>query len=182
MRGISRRCARSLVIGGLLIALSGCFTLDLTLKPDGSGSLEYGYSAAPKVTEASEKTRFTSPEFTPESVTLTADKPAVVKGSFTDVTKVSNVEAFRFAVVTRVREGKSETLTISFINPDPRPKPDKGMTDPRITLHLPGKVLEARPSATATITGEQVVWAFPIADFYEHKKLDLVVKYQVPKG
>src|SRR5262245_38473283 len=163
MRAISRRCASALVVGGLFAALSGCFTLDVTVKEDGSGSLEYAYPPPLRATEASEKTRFTSPDFTPENVTLTAGKPAVLKGSFKDVTKVSNGEAFRFGTVTRVREGKSETLTINLINPDPRPTPEKTMTDPKVTLHLPGKILEARPTATATITEQQVVWSIPIA-------------------
>src|SRR5262245_61425538 len=110
MRAISRRCANALVVGGLFAVLSGCFTLDVTVKADGSGLLEYDYLEPPKATEASERARYTSPEFTPESVTLTAGKLAVVKGSFKDVTTVSNAEPFRFGVVTRVREGKSETL------------------------------------------------------------------------
>src|SRR5262245_10560971 len=158
MRAISRRCASALVLGGLFAAVNGCFMLDVTVKPDGSGSLEYDYLPPTKATEASERARYTSPEFTPESITLAAGKLAVVKGSFKDVAKVPNAEAFRFGSVTRVREGKSETLTIGLINPDPRPTPEKTMTDPKVTLHLPGNILEARPTATATVTEQQVVW------------------------
>lgn len=183
MRRVSTRWLWTVGLGTLLVTASGCFTLDLTLKADGSGSLEYGYPSPGKAsTEASEKARFSSTDFTAESVTLAPGKAATVKGTFKDVAKVGNSPVFKGNSASRVRDGNTETLTLVLNNPDSHPDPAPGMIDPKITLHLPGKVLEARPSATATITDQQVVWAMPIKDFYTNKKLELVVKYQIPES
>ena len=129
----------------------------------------------------------------PTAVTWTIAREGTVVtatiGGQTATGSVSSGEATTLSAATKSGFGNQgttgdviDTFTISLINPDPRPTPAKGMADPRLTLHLPGKVLEARPTATATVTEQQVVFAIPIADFYEHKRLDLVVKYQVPKG
>lgn len=62
--------------------LTGCFTADATLDPDGAGTIELTYPLAPNAQVEKEKERFGSPHVTVVSYVPKADHTATVTVKF----------------------------------------------------------------------------------------------------
>jgi len=156
--------------------LSGCFTVDATLDPDGAGTIELTYPLLPNAKVEKEKERFSSPHVTLVSYVAKADHTAVVSVKFDDVTKLSTAEGFKQVGVTRSRDGDTERLRILVINPNVNPvAKDEGKDGPRITLRLPGKVLEA--NRKAEVAGDRVTWRMPLVEYLRTSALELTVSW-----
>jgi hypothetical protein len=168
---------RSAALLLLASALVGCFTVDATLRADGSGTIELGYiPTIPETTADTETTRFTSPHVTVLSVTP-RDPGALLKATFDDATKLSTAEGFKNVTVRRRAKKGREQLTIIIRNPKPRPFKDEGQTWPRVTLTLPGHVLKA--SRNSRRLDRQVVWNVPLTEYAENPTTTLWVRYRV---
>jgi len=175
------RWALPAVLSSSLATLSACVTIDGTLKPDGSGTLEMAYQALPNSNEAIEKQRFTAPRVTIESLKVRDDGAAIVKLGFDDPTRLSALEMFRSVRIARRREGEEELLTITWTNPTPTELKEEGKPGPKISIAFPGKVLEA--SRNSTIAGNSVTWSFPRVAFMKEKSVELTARYLVsPSG
>jgi hypothetical protein len=161
---------------GALAALTGCITTDGTLKADGSGTLEVSYKQPPNSNESVEKKRFASADVTLDSFAI-KEGMVVAKLSFADPAKLSSMPLFRDAKIARQREGKEERLTITMTNVKPQDAKDQGKPGPRISITLPGKVIEA--SRNATIAGNKVTWSIPLVEYFRSKTIELMARYEV---
>ena len=169
------------------LLLSGCITVDSTLKADGSGSMTMTYQAPKGATESSEKARFTSDAVTVESVTLTADhKTGTVKLKWTDVAKVSTAKGLSAVTATRTKADGTETLTIKIANasklpPEKRAAVTAMKLEPmKITMALPGKAVHT--DTYGVTKDDTVTWTIPAADFALADSVQLTVKYELPKS
>lgn len=169
-------CNASLLTS-VVVCLAGC-VVDATLKADGSGKLELAYPIQPNTTEALEKRRFTSDHVTVESLKFNADQSAVVKVSFDDATKLSTVEGLKTVNVARTREGAEEHLTVKVTNLAHGVVKDEGKPGVKITLTLPGKVLEA--NRNATIAEDRVTWDFSFAEWVRDPVVEMTARYAAP--
>jgi len=174
------RRGRGLAWGALLVLssgyLSGCFTADATLEPDGKGTIELTYPLLPNAQVEKEKERFGSPHVTLVSYVPKADHTATVTVRFDDATKLSTAEGFKQVDVTRSRDGDTERLRILVTNPNVNPvAKDEGRDGPRVTLRLPGKVLEA--NRKPEIAGDRVTWRMPLVEYLRAPDLELTVSW-----
>ena len=103
------------------------------------------------------------------------------------MTKLASAEAFRNVDVTRARDGGAEWLRLVVRNPydaslrealakGAREKPE--IEGPRVTLALPGAVLEA--NRNAQVDGTQVTWRVPLVDYAQADQLEFTVRYALP--
>ena len=163
----------------LLVALapylSGCLTVESTLKQDGSGSIEMTYPLPPGATPTTEKKRFSSSNVTVESVTPVRANQVQLKATFDDATKLSTAKGFKDVKVTRTREGNEETLLIAITKPTPMKLKDSGQSAAVFKITLPGKVLEA--NRDATVSGNMVTWQIAFAKYAGEPETDLKVRY-----
>jgi hypothetical protein len=159
----------------LAVVLAGCFTVDATLRPDGSGTIELGYVPAQQATVGTETARFTSPHVKVQSVTPRTPG-ALVKATFDDVTKLSTAEGFAMVSVRRQEKRGRERLTVVIHNPRHQPFKDEGQTWPRVALTLPGRVLAA--NRNAEISGNRVVWSLPLTEYVEQPSMTVWVRYR----
>ena len=159
------------------LCLAGCFTADITVGPDGGGTIEYMYLFLPTADIEKEKARFTSPHVTLVSYTpKPSDHTAVVVAKFDDVTKLNTAEGFKYADLSRSRDGDTERMRIVLRNPNPDPSArDEHKDGPRIALTLPGKVIEA--NRNAEVAGDRVTWRIPVIDFQRTSSLELTVSW-----
>lgn len=171
-----RAVLRAGALAWLAVALAGCFTVDATLRPDGSGTIELGYVLpAQQATVDSETARFTSPHV--KVVSVTPRTPgALVKATFDDVTKLSTAEGFAMVTVRRREKKDRERLTIVIHNPRHQPFKDEGQTPPRVALTLPGRVLAA--NRDGVISGNRVVWTLPLKEYVEQPSMTIWVRYR----
>lgn len=166
---------RSGALPWLAVVLAGCFTVDATLRPDGSGTIELGYVPGQQATVDSETARFTSPHV--KVVSVTPRTPgAQVKATFDDVTKLSTAEGFAMVTVRRREKKGRERLTIVIHNPRHQPFKDEGQTPPRVALTLPGRVLAA--NRDGLISGNRVVWTLPLKEYVEQPSMTIWVRYR----
>ena len=175
MRSI-RSPRRPFVIGLLFCALSGCYTLDASLDRDGSGSLTLDYIPPLHATIDSETARYSSPHITVQSVSPRRGG-ATLKATFDDVTQLSGAEAFKDLTVVRDRKRGQERLRIRMRNPAPKQIRENAADDPRVTLTLPGRVLQA--NASARIEGNRVSWRLPLNEWARSPVTELKVRYRV---
>jgi len=172
------RFTRQMLLTASLVALSACVTVEGTLKADGSGTLQITYPVMPTTTERLERRRLTSPQVTLDSLTIGQDGTATAKVSFDDPQKLKTVDMFRSVGIERHREGTEETLTITLTNVINKEMKEEGKPGPKLTFHLPGKVLEA--NRNATVDGDTATWSFKLAEYVNQKTVDLKARYQVP--
>lgn len=170
------RPALALLVGALMM-LAGCITLDGTLKADGSGTLNVSYKLPSNSNEMVEKRRFTSSDVKIESFGV---KEGMIEGklSFTDPVKLSSLQMFRNAKITRQRDGKEERLTITITNEHPKESKDDGKPGPRIGITFPGKVVEA--NRKATVDGNRATWNVTLVDYFKEKTIELTARYEIP--
>jgi len=156
--------------------LAGCFTADATLEPDGAGTIELTYPLMPNAQIEKEKARFSSPHVTLVSYTPKPDHTATVSVKFDDATKLSTADGFKQVDVTRSREGDAERLRLLVRNPNVNPvAKDEGKDGPRVTLRLPGKVLEA--NRKGELAGDRVTWHVPLVEYLRTPALELTVSW-----
>ena len=158
----------------LLACLAGCFTVDGTLKPDGSGTLELTYQVPANATEAGERQRFVSPHVTLDSLTIKGGS-AVAKLHVDDVSRLQTAEMFHTVTVSRAHQDDDMRLTITIKNPNPREIKDEGKPGPKIIIRLPGKVREANHQAQ--VADDRVTWSFSLAEYMKSPSVDLTVRY-----
>jgi hypothetical protein len=165
--------------------LGGCLTADVTLKADGSGTVEARFDPVLPTTAAQERSLFQGPGVRVETVEVGDEQIGVtgtakpewvrVRVAFKDVTKLSTVRRFeRFKVtLTDADEGRKR-LTASVVSQTH----GKGFQhkDPVvIRVHLPGDVVES----SAPVEGGVVTWSFPATDFVAGTAPTLQVTYKV---
>src|SRR5262249_44102332 len=154
----------------ILVAVTGCVSVDATLEPDGSGTIGMTYHLPPNATEADERTRFSSDHVKLKSLAFRQDGTADVKVHVDDATKPSTAPAFRDTVITREQEGKDEILKLHVINRNPAELKDETKEGLTIRISLPGKVVEANEGATAS--GNTVTWRFSFASYMRRASID----------
>ena len=166
------------LLAAVVVCLAGC-DIDGTLKADGSGKVEMTYLTQPNTTEVLERRRFTSDHVTVDSIKLNADRTATVRAGFDDVTRLSTAEGFKTVSVTRTREGGNERLTVKVTNKlHGAVKEDSSKPGTKISLALPGNVLEA--NRAATIAENRVTWSFTFAEWLKDEIVELTVRYAAP--
>jgi hypothetical protein len=153
---------------------AGCFTVDGTLRADGSGTIDLTYPPGKHATIDSETARFTSPHVKVQAV---EPQPggARIRAEFDDVTQLSTAEGFRMVTVVRGRRGRREALKLVIRNPAPTPMRDHGEPWPRIALTLPGRVVAAAPEAE--IAGDRVTWKLPIVAYVSRPRTAMSVRW-----
>src|SRR2546422_2882016 len=122
--------------------LAGCFTVDATLRADGSGTIEMAYIPARHATIESETARFSSAHVKVQEV-VPREVGAFLRASFDDVTKLGTAEGFSVVSVTRDRKRDQERLRVVLRNATPKEITEEKRPGPRITITLPGRVLVA---------------------------------------
>jgi hypothetical protein len=167
--------ARSGLGLALAFGLAGCVTIDGTLEPSGAARVRMTYHTVPNATEGLERRRFTSPHVTVESFSMAVGGEATVVVRADDAANLSSVPAFRDSTVKRERKDGNEVLTIQLVNQKPLDIADAGKPGPKITLTLPGKIVEANEGAT--ISGNVVTWTYGLAAYVKRPSIDLVVRY-----
>jgi hypothetical protein len=165
------------LLAAIAMALAGCVTIDGTLEADGSGTVEVTYPVTPNSSESREKNRFAAPHVAIESLAFHDDGTATARLTFDDPAKLSAVELFRSAAISRRREGDEERLLIAITSKVTTIK-DEAKPGPRITITLPGPVLEANHNAT--IDGNRLTWRFGLAEFLRERTIELTARYPVP--
>lgn len=177
-RAVSRHEPRAIVRAAMLAALSawlsGCLVGWGVLQPDGSGMLELTYTAGEQATEESEAMLFRSPHLTIQSLTIGQGRRAVVRLAFDDVTTLSTAAWFRGATITRSREGREERLHV-VIDHERWDVAEEGRPGPRISITLPGRIVEA--NEPAEVTRNRVVWSYTLAEFLAQTRIPLHVRY-----
>jgi len=161
--------------------LTGCFTATGSLDASGAGRLTLLYAPPRHATVQSETARFTSDHVTVESIAREGDQAKAVV-TFDDVTRLSTAEALRDLRVFREQDGERARLRI-VLPPAPEEKrallrkraADGTGTGPRVTLDLPGRVLDAGPYGTAE--DARVTWLVPLEAYADEPWVELVVAY-----
>jgi hypothetical protein len=176
------RAAVTAVLG--LVLLTGCLTVDSTMKADGSGTMEFTYPPPAGATKASETKRFTSEAVSVESAEVSPDgKKSTLKLKFTDATKLSTVEPLKDVKVTRTKQDGTEKVSI-VIKPVKvlQLKPGQLKDEPPLSIKvtMPGKITEA--NAKGTTEGATVTWKVPLADFVSAESTELALTYELPKS
>lgn len=168
------RAVRSVALAALLLCSSGCVVCWGILNADGSGMLEITYDPPKGATRESITADFSSAHVTVDSVTLGMDRRAVVRAHFDDITQLSTAAWFRPVSVSRTREGNDETVRI-VLKHNPGPPQDPQADGPRISLTVPGRIIDANKHAE--VTDDRVVWRYTMGEFSGGKEKELVVRY-----
>jgi hypothetical protein len=178
----------AVVVVVLAVGLAGCFSVDGTVEADGSARFRLTYFLGRHATFDGEARRFTSEHVKLDGgVHGIGNRQATADLRVDDVGKLDSAEAFRTVRVTRVREGGAESLRVLIRNPyDPaqrealanQARDNPAFGGPRVTLVLPGPVLDA--NAGAQIDGAKVTWQVPIARYAADDELELRVRYTAP--
>jgi len=165
---------------GLSLSLSGCVVVWGILNADGSGMFELTYSPPPDATTESVAAQFNSPHVHVQSVTFNQEHKAVVRASFDDITQISTAPWLGSIAITRTREGSEEVLRI-VLNHAKRqtPEEEKDRDGPRISITLPGRIVEANKQAE--ITSNRVVWRYTRQEFDSESPRELVVRYAISR-
>ena len=175
----ARRCATGAALAFLAIFAVGCFTADVTLNADGSGTADITYGVLPNAKVDVEKARWSSPHVTLKSFTPKPNNTAVVQVAFDDVTKLSTADGFRqVKELTRTREGDVEHIKLVISNPKPvKDLKDEGRPGIHLAVTLPGPVKEANRGAK--IDGNHVTWDISLYDYLRAPSTELTVTYAV---
>jgi|SRR5262245_1172199 len=172
------RAVRAVPLAVLLLCSSGCLVCWGILNPDGSGMLEITYDPPKGATQESLTADFSSAHVAVESLTLGTDRRAVVRVHFDDVTKLSTAPWFAPVSVSRTREGNDETVRI-VLKHAPGKFPDPQADGPRISLTVPGRIIDANKDAE--VTDDRVVWRYTMGEFNSGQERELVVRYRASR-
>jgi hypothetical protein len=169
-----------LALGALVSWVTGCITIDGTLRADGTGTLSLSYIAPPGSTETSLRELLTAPGITITSLTLGTDRKVSATLGVDDLAAIGKTALFRNVTVSKTAEGEDEVLTIKTQH-QPKTLSDRSIPGPKIGITLPGKVIEANEKAT--VDGSHVEWSDgPLADWLARPTWELTVRYHVAKS
>jgi hypothetical protein len=172
----------------LLVALGGCFTADVTLNADGSGTMDVTYDPMWPTSERRERQAFLGPGMTVKEITLgemrdgaggtTVPKSVTARVAFASVKELAQVERMsRFQIdVADAGEGTKRVTVAVKTKQAQQNIPAAG--EATVRLRLPGDIVES----SATVEGRTVVWKFPSADYFGKPGLKMTVTYKVPAG
>ncbi len=166
---------------GLVVVVGGCFTADVTLNADGSGTMQVKYDPMWPTTEQRERATFQGPGLTVQELKLGELRPGhqgmktpawveakVAFASIADLGKAQRLWRFQLAL-TDAGAGQKR-LTAAIKTKEPKEGiPVEG--DATVRVHLPGDVVES----SATVEGRTVVWTFPTKDFFTKPGLQMTV-------
>ena len=169
----------TLALGLLAVWVTGCITVDGTLRADGTGTLTMSYVAPPGATEASQRELLQAPGITIKSLTLDADRKFSATLDVADVAAIGKTALFRNITVTTTAQGDDQVLTIKVLH-QPKTLRDKSIPGPKIGITLPGKVTEA--TENAVVDGTHVAWSFLLADWISRPTWELTVHYRPAKA
>ena len=169
----------------VLAVIGGCFTIDGTLKADGSGTLEIKLDPIVPTSERNERKLFTGPDTTLDEIEIgelrtglgghKVPKWVRARLSFKDVTKLNRVkrlQGYKIALADAGEGKKRFSITVS------RQKSAGGFTHEEpvtIRLTFPGEIVES----SGRVEGKTVVWTYPAGEFFAKAKLELTATYQV---
>jgi hypothetical protein len=168
----------------ILIFLAGCFTADVTVKNDGSGTIKMSYDPVVKTTEETERKSLTAPGITVESLTIGQKngpdgKPAVnveTTLAVADLTKINSAARFKNFNVKIEDAGEGQKRVEAVIK-NAKSAKNWTRTDPcTIRLNLPGEVVETSATKEGTST---VVWKFSSAEYFKQGELKMTAVYKV---
>jgi hypothetical protein len=179
---------RSLLCGlvCLVVVLGGCFTADVTLNADGSGTMQVKYDPMWPTTEQRERATFQGPGLTLQELKLGELRtgpqgmkaPAYVeaKVAFNSVAELGKAQRlWRFKLDLTDAGAGQKKLTVAVKTKKPKEAvPVEG--DAILRVNFPGDVVES----SAKIEGRTVVWAFPTKDFFTKPGLQMTAIYKVP--
>jgi hypothetical protein len=180
----ARRHVEATALVVLLATLTGCFTVEARLDRNLAASMWLTYFAPRHATAETEGERFSSPDVRVGTF-FNVRQFVRVDLAVDDVTRLASAPAFHGVVVTRTRSDGVERLDIQVPGPDAKqralvqgalamaPK-SKG---PRITLTLPGRVLDASPGIH--VRGDRIKWYMPLAAYRDSTSTALWVRYSM---
>jgi hypothetical protein len=187
MRRVGR--VRAVLLVGLVLALGGCFTADVTLNADGSGTLQVKYDPMWPTTEQRERAAFQGSGLTVQEIKLGEIRAAGPQGikvpawveakvAFTSVAALAQAQRlWRFQLELADAGEGLKRLTVALKAKESREAlPAEG--DATLRVNLPGDVVES----SAKIEGRSVVWKFPTKDFFTKPGLKMTATYKVPAG
>ncbi len=181
------RMSRLCGLVGLVIVLGGCFTADVTLNADGSGTLQVKYDPMWPTTEQRERAAFQGPGLTVQEVKLGEPRagrqwrkvPAwvEVKLAFASVADLAKAEQlWRFQIESADAGVGQKRLTVAVKTEAPPEGEISVKGDATLRVHLPGDVVES----SAKVEGRTVVWTFPTKDYFTKPGLQMTATYKVP--
>lgn len=182
---------RSLICGpvwlvGLVVVLGGCFTADVTLNADGSGTMQVKYDPMWPTTEPRERAAFQGPGLTVQEIKFGELRagpqgmkvPAWVdaKVAFASVAELGQAQRlWRFQVELADAGEGLKRLTVA-VKTKERKEGIPAEGEATLRVNLPGDVVES----STTIEGRTVVWKFPTKDFFTTPGLKMTATYKVP--
>jgi hypothetical protein len=158
----------------LLFLCTGCFTADVTITADGSGTMNVTYDPVWPTNERRERTTFGGPGVSVETLTLGemrtgaagAQTPSSVTArvKFESLEKLGAVEKLRWFKVSLADAGEGKrTLTVEILKADKPLGPIlAGKPPAKIRVNLPGEVTES----SAKIDGTAVEWTVPAKELF----------------
>ena len=168
----------------MIALLAGCFTADVTLNDDGSGTVALDLDPVVKTTEKAERGALTASGITVQELKIEQSKtPAQVPSSgqrvkakvaFKDVTKLNQAKRFAWLQVKVSDAGEGKKRVEATIK-TPKTNPNWKRTDPcTIRVHLPGDVVET----SALKEGNTVVWTFPSKQYFTKGDKNMTAVYK----
>lgn len=170
-----------LVVAG---TLTGCFTLEARLTPDGTADAWLTYFPPRHATRQSERDRFSSPHIRVGTF-VNVQHFVRVDLAVDDVTAMASAAGFHGVAVRRTRADGSERLDIMLPGPDAKQrvpidgalKSNPGAKGPRLTLTLPGRVLETSPGVH--VRDNRIKWQTSLAAYRDATTIPVWVRYSM---
>jgi hypothetical protein len=160
------------------IAVTGCVTVDATLRADGSARLVMMYQTPADATEFLERRRFSSPNVIVDGVKIFEDQTTVVWATVPDVTRLGGSKGFEIVRgVTRERRGSDEIVTITFKNPFPSAQDKPGLLA-SLSVTFPGPLRDANHAAA--VLGSRLTWNVSEHEFATNATVVLRARYAPP--
>jgi hypothetical protein len=164
-----------------IVFLAGCFTAEVKLNADGSGTMVLDYDPLITTTEKGQRKRLTGPGITIEDLKLTSPEgtPGKTKVStrlsFKDATKLSAAPHFSKLKV-EIEDAGADQKRVKATLVTMRSTREWPFKDTcTIRVQLPGDLVET----SAKAEGNTVVWSFPSADYFKKGTLEMTAVYKV---
>jgi hypothetical protein len=182
MRG--RRVIDAVALLVVTGTLAGCFTLEARLTPNGDAAAWLTYFPPRHATRESELERFSSAHVRVGTF-QNVQRFVRVDLAIDDVTALRDTPGFQGVAVTRTRGDGSERLDVTLPGPDARQrtlidnalKISPNAKGPRVTLTLPGRVLETSPGIR--VRGDRIKWQTSLAAYRAAASIPIWVRYSM---
>jgi hypothetical protein len=180
----ARRHVEAIALAALLASLTGCFTVEARLDRNGAASMWLTYFVPRHATQESERARLSSPHVRVGTF-REVQRFVRVDLAVDDVTRLATAPAFDGVAVTRTPSDGAERLDIRVPAPDSKQRAliqgalavNPGSKGPRITLTLPGRVLDASPGIH--VRGNRMKWYMSLAAYRDAASTALWVRYSM---